>query len=359
MSRYRRSPGWAFRQGINHMAQGLSYRYDVACCKPSKIIFCLTLRCNLKCRMCGIWKSPKTKELSLEEWKEIILKLKEWLGPFRAQLAGGEIFIRDDIFDLVRFASKNDVLAGVVSNGTMLEGGKAEKLIDAGLGYFDVSLDGINPETHDYIRGCKGVHEKAVSVIRHVNALRKRKGNNLVMYVPAIVCGYNMNELVDLVHFVEKENLDAILFNPLGPACDADTRWWEKSDLWPKSGEINKLNRIIDKLISMKQHGAKIINSADQLKAMKAYFADPAFKKSNDCMVGMTNFLLSSDGNIHLCFKMPPIGKYSDSFAEVWTSKTAKNVRREIKRCPYECSPGNLPYRRNLFREIQRYLGFK
>lgn len=359
MSRYRRSIGWAFRQGINHIAQGISCRYDVPWCRPSKIIFCLTLRCNLRCKMCGIWKSPKTKELSLQEWKSVIIKLKEWLGPFRVQVAGGEIFIRDDIFDLVKFASENDVLAGVVSNGTLLDGERAERLIDAGLGYFDVSLDGINPETHDYIRGTTGVHEKALSVIRRVNELRKRKGSNLVMYAPVIVCGYNMNELIDVVHFVENENLDAVMFNPLGPACDADTKWWKKSDLWPKEGDLDKLYRIIDRLISMKMNGAKIINSVDQLHAMKAYFADPSSRSSNNCMVGMTNFLLSADGNIHLCFKMPPIGNYTDPFAYVWASKRAEEVRKRIKGCTYECSPGNLPYRRNLLQEMKRYLSFK
>lgn len=309
--------------------------------------------------MCGIWKGPKTRELSLEEWKKVIIKLKEWLGPFRVQLAGGEIFLRDDIFDLISFASKNDVLAGVVSNGTLLQGEQAERLIDAGLGYFDVSLDGINPETHDYIRGAKGVHEKALSVIRRVNELRKRKGSQLVMYTPAIVCGYNMDELIDLVRFVENEDLDAVMFNPLGPACDADTRWWEKSDLWPRRGDLSRLNGIIDRLIMMKIDGARIINSVDQLHAMKTYFADPLSRSADDCMVGVTNFLLSADGNIHLCFKMPPIGKYTDSFADVWSSKRTEQVRMQIKRCTYECSPGNLPYRRSLLQEIKRYLSFE
>lgn len=309
--------------------------------------------------MCGIWKSPKTNELSLQDWKDVIVKLKEWLGPFRVQLAGGELFIRDDIFDLVKFASENDVLAGIITNGTLLDEEGAKRLIDSGLGYFDVSLDGIRPETHDYIRGIKGVHEKAISTIRRMNGLRKASGSNLVMYVPVIVNAYNMDELVDLVYFVEREGLDAVMFNPLGPACDADSKWWEKSDLWPDTNSLSRLQSVIGRLIAMKNQGARIVNSIDQLIAMKEYFADPISSCNNNCMVGMINFLLSADGNIHLCFKMPPIGYHTDSFREVWKSIIADNVRQDIKRCTYECSPGNLPYRRNLLREIQRYLNFK
>ena len=29
-----------------------------------------------------------------------------------------------------------------------------------------------------------------------------------------------MNELVDIVKFVEREDLDGVIFNPLGPALD-------------------------------------------------------------------------------------------------------------------------------------------
>ena len=359
MSRYKRSLSWALKQGINHIAQGVSHRFDVSLCRPSKVIFCLTLRCNLKCKMCGIWRTEKVRELTLDQWKEVIVKLKKWLGPFRIQIAGGEIFIREDIFDLIRFASENGVLAGIVTNGTMLDRDRVERLIDAGLGYFDVSLDGVKPETHDYIRGYRGVHEKALSTIRITNELRKKKNSNMVMYVPAIICGHNMDELVDLVEFVDREGLDAVMFNPLGPACDSDTSWWERSDLWPRPNKLEKLGGIIDNLIAMKKGGAKIINSVDQLNEMKSYFNDPSLMRGGCCTVGVTNFLLSADGNIHFCFKMPPIGRHVDDFPKMWAGQRAREVRRQIKGCSYECTPGNLPYRRSLLKEIQRYLTFK
>jgi len=96
---------------------------------------------------------PKREELTTEEWKKVLLDLKDWLGPYRVQIAGGEIFLRDDIVELVHFASDHDILIGIVSNGTMIDQGMADRLMAAGLSYLDISIDGIHPETHDYIRG--------------------------------------------------------------------------------------------------------------------------------------------------------------------------------------------------------------
>jgi MoaA/NifB/PqqE/SkfB family radical SAM enzyme len=287
------------------------------------------------------------------------LNLKEWLGPFRVQIAGGEIFIRDDVVDLVRFASSNDVLIGIVTNGTLLDGELGERLIDAGLGFLDISLDGVNPQTHDNIRGVNGVYEKAMSSILNINHLRKKKNSNLVMYLSTIVMGYNMNELVDIVHLVEREHLDGVMLHPLGPPHDEGPNWWERSDLWPKAEELNKLYRIIDTLISMKEEGARIINSIDQFMEMKPYFRDPSAWRGTNCPVGVTNFLLSVDGNIHFCLKQPPIGKYTDPLDQVWASEAARKMRSEIKACSLECSPGNFAFRRSLFKEIRRYLKYK
>jgi MoaA/NifB/PqqE/SkfB family radical SAM enzyme len=359
MGRYKRSLPWAFNQFINYISQDFAYKSDAGFCKPSRIIFCLTLRCNIKCKQCGIWRSPKKKELSTEEWKMIMLALKNWLGPYRVQVAGGEIFIRDDIVELVRFAQNNNILIGMVSNGTMIDNEMAKSLVNAGLSYIDISIDGIRPETHDFIRGVKGVHEKATGAIHHLKNHAERENSSLSIIVATIIMGYNMDELIDIVEWTEKEGLNGVIFNPLGPACDSDSQWYEKSDLWPKKQDLEKLDGILDKLIEMKKSGAKILNTEDQFLAMKSYFRNPSIPRGNNCRVGVTNFLLSCDGEIHLCFHMPSIGNFREPLRNVWNSEKAKTARKMIKQCKYECSPGNFIYRRSLIKEIQRYLEYR
>ena len=359
MARYQRSLWWAFHQFINHLLQDLAYQYDAGCCLPQRIIFCLTLRCNIRCKQCGIWRTPNKKEITTEEWKKVIMELKHWLGSYRVQIAGGEIFLRDDIVELVKFASGNGVLMGIVSNGTMIHERMAEELVAAGLNYLDISIDAMNPDLHDYIRGVKGVYEKASRAIHYVKNFRDKAKSDLSIGLATVIMGPNMDELVDIVNWVQEEGLNCINLNPLGPACDSDPQWYSHSELWPKPKDLPKLDSILDQLIEMKKGGAAILNSEDQLLAMKTYFRNPSIVMGNHCMVGVTNFLLSCEGEIHACFHMPPIGNLEQSFKTVWKSETAKSVRQKIKSCHYECSPGNASYRRSVIKEIERYLQFK
>jgi MoaA/NifB/PqqE/SkfB family radical SAM enzyme len=359
MARYQRSLWWAFNQFTNRISQDVAYKFDAGYCLPQRIIFCLTLRCNIKCKQCGIWRTENKKELTAEQWKKIMLELREWLGSYRLQIAGGEIFIREDIIDLVQFASKNDILIGIVSNGTLIQEPIARRLVDSGLGYLDISIDGLSPEVHDYIRGVKGVHEKALQAIRHVKSFRDRAKSDLSIALATVVMGPNIGELVDLVKWVQSEGLNGISLNPLGPACDADAKWYDHSELWPKKEELAKLESIMDQLVDMKNNGAPIMNSSDQLIEMKNYFRNPCVPIGSNCMVGVTNFLISCDGEIHFCFRLPAIGNLDQPFRATWRSEKAGDVRRQIKACQRECSPGNFIYRRGIFKEIERYLQFK
>jgi MoaA/NifB/PqqE/SkfB family radical SAM enzyme len=359
MGRYQKSLIWAFNQFVNRLQQNRSYRHDSGNCKPSRIIFCLTLRCNIKCKQCGIWRSPKKKELSLDEWKKIILDLKKWLGPFRVQVAGGEIFLRNDIVELVEFAAVQDVLIGMVSNGTLIDDNIARDLVKAGLKYIDISIDGIKSETHDYIRGENGVYDKAMAAIRHLKRHKEEMQSDLSIIAATVIMGKNMDELLDIVKWSEKENIAGVMFNPLGPACDNDARWYDQSELWPKKDDLNRLDKVIDELIAMKRAGSRILNSEDQFLAMKEYFRNPAIIRSESCMVGVTNYLMSCDGDVHLCFHMPPIGNFRQSPEDVWNSEAAREVRGKIKHCEYECSPGNFIYMRSLLKDIQRYFSYR
>jgi MoaA/NifB/PqqE/SkfB family radical SAM enzyme len=361
MGRYYKSLFWAGDQFINRIFQDISYQLNAGYCKPSRIVCCLTVRCNLKCKQCAFWRSPKTKELTTEEWKQIILELRNWLGPYRMQIAGGEIFLRNDILDLIRFGHENGVLMGLVTNATLIDNELAKEIVESGLSYFDISLDGIRPETNDYIRGGKGVYEKVMATIQYIKQHRNKIENDLSVVIATVIMGNNMDELVDIVKFVEKENLDAVSFNPLGPPHDSggDLLWYKKSELWPQKNDLNKLDNVLDELILLKKKGARILNSVDQFIEMKAYFRNPSVPRNDNCIVGVTNWLMSCDGKIHQCFHLPSIGNYKEPSKMVWNSEKAKIVRKEIKNCTHECSPGNFVYKRSLIKEIQRYLQYR
>ena len=63
--------------------------------------FGVTHRCNLTCKMCGIWRYGNAKEeLSIAEVTEVAQRMKR-LGVVQVSLGGGEPFAREDLADLV------------------------------------------------------------------------------------------------------------------------------------------------------------------------------------------------------------------------------------------------------------------
>jgi MoaA/NifB/PqqE/SkfB family radical SAM enzyme len=355
MRKRNKSLKWAFNQLLNRSLQGISYKTDRGLSKPTRVIFCVTLRCNIKCKQCAIWRMPSTDELTADEWKKVISDLRSWLGPYRVQLAGGETFVRKDITDIIAHATKNDVLTGVVSNGTMITRELAKTIVDSGLGYIHISVDGVTAETHDYIRGIPGLHTKTMAALGYLEEANRGKGMSICM--ATIINRRNMHELTAIVRKAEDMGLDGVIFNPLGPTIDSDAEWFKKTDLW--FDDLGAVNGVLDELISMKKSGAKILNPPEQFEGMKAYFAKPTLLMREQCMVGITNLSITAEGNIHTCFKMPPLGNVRQTTPQaVWDSKEARELRKKIKCCDIHCSPGNFVYRRSLVSEAIRFLRY-
>jgi MoaA/NifB/PqqE/SkfB family radical SAM enzyme len=355
MRKRHKSLKWAFNQFINRSLQGIAYKTNRGISKPTRIIFCVTLRCNIKCQQCAIWRMPSTEELTAEEWKKVIYDLRKWLGPYRVQLAGGETFVRKDIIEIVRYATEHDVLTGIVSNGTMITRDLAKEIVDSGLGYIHISVDGIKPETHDEIRGIQGIHKKTMSALDYL--AEEGRDSGMSICIATVINRKNMHELVDLVNLAEEKGLSGVIFNPLGPTIDSDPEWYKKTDLWFE--DLDEIYKILDKLIEIKKNGGKILNPPEQFEEMKGYFKEPYLLMRDNCMVGLTNLSITAEGYIHTCFKMAPLGNVREiTPQEAWDSEKARELRKKIKECDIHCSPGNFVYRRSLLSEIKRYLNY-
>ncbi|MBU7028158.1 MAG: 4Fe-4S cluster-binding domain-containing protein, partial [Theionarchaea archaeon] len=74
---------------------------------PNSIVWDVTSRCNLKCKHCYVEaESQKTEEPSTEEAKAIIDQMKK-AKVFTLSFSGGEPLLRDDLFELLEYATKS------------------------------------------------------------------------------------------------------------------------------------------------------------------------------------------------------------------------------------------------------------
>ena len=73
--------------------------------KPHHAQWLVTRKCNYRCLGCNVWKEQDKNELSTEEIKKGLDILKK-IGIVELVLSGGDPLLRDDIGEIVEYASK-------------------------------------------------------------------------------------------------------------------------------------------------------------------------------------------------------------------------------------------------------------
>jgi len=131
------------------------------------IYFSLTGKCNLNCAFC--YASPScqnTREFSFNEIVEF-LRVFSINGGKGVQFTGGEIFLRDDILEILSRAVNFGLQVNIITNGTLLTE-KPINFIKNNRIDITVSIDGPQ-EIHDVFRGMSGAYKKTMDCISEFN----------------------------------------------------------------------------------------------------------------------------------------------------------------------------------------------
>ena len=119
--------------------------------RPYHAQWMLTRKCNFRCRGCNVWREQDTRELSTEDVKRGLRILRD-LGVVDLVLSGGNPLLREDIGEIIEYASRY-FMTTVYDNGSM-----AFKKMDAlrKADFVAISIDSLDPKKNDYVRGVKG-----------------------------------------------------------------------------------------------------------------------------------------------------------------------------------------------------------
>jgi radical SAM protein with 4Fe4S-binding SPASM domain len=135
---------------------------------PVRMDLALTFRCQNGCLHCYAGGPHETPEMSTEEWKKVLDRMKA-LGIFIATFTGGEPTLRDDVPNLIVHAQKLGIVTGLVTNGRKFKQMNfATTLEMAGLDFAQITIESKNPETHDQMTSSKGSWEETVEGIRNL-----------------------------------------------------------------------------------------------------------------------------------------------------------------------------------------------
>ncbi len=178
---------------------------------PFMVSYSITTKCNLKCKHCysSSVEQAAPDELSTEEALHLVDDLSRW-GIGLLIIDGGEPLCREDLLDIVKYASSKGIRTTIGSNGTLIDKAMAGRMQEAGIMAVAISLDGATAQTHDSFRGISGAFEqtgKGIEACRNASlpfqlnmVIRKDTLSQLEdMLRLAVEYGADAAELFDLV----------------------------------------------------------------------------------------------------------------------------------------------------------------
>lgn len=145
----------------NKSTSGDWLRYSDNIHKRPIVVWNITRRCNLKCIHCYSDSQNKeyAGELTTREAKRVIDDLADFNIPVLL-FSGGEPLLRNDLFELERYARRKGIRTVLSTNGTLIN----KNITD--FSYVGISLDGLN-SNNDKFRRTKGAFDMALRGIRN------------------------------------------------------------------------------------------------------------------------------------------------------------------------------------------------
>ncbi len=325
----------AWKHTRNAFAESMYLNTKKDVTRPVSVYGIVNEKCNYKCRYCEYWRLKEyVDELSIDEWKEALTSLKEFLGSYHIEFSGGEPFIKKGFVDLVEWCHEAGIKWGVTTNGSALTKKNVERVVAAHPFNINISMDSHDPEVHNYARGVEGSLEKITKYLRFLIEERNRVGQDFPIIIKPVVHKLNFRTLPAMVQWTKELGANVINFQPID-------RWTKETydELWIEKEDHEELGEIAAKLLDMKRAGEPIMNSELILKNWVKHFREePAPPETMPCRVGLRNYFIRTNGDVEVCWFYPPIGNVRDNSAqEIWHSYEAKQRRKETTACDRLC----------------------
>lgn len=330
---------------------------------PRWLLFGINNACNLHCKMCDVGLDDDRTAF----WANLIgahpqnmpearfYKALEQAQAFhprpRIGLVYTEPLLHPKVIDFVQAISDARMFSSITTNGYLLKR-RAEALVDAGLHWLNVSIDG-PAAVHNRIRGSRDSFERAFAGIQQVLAHRGRQHFPRIR-ISCTITDENHEHLVDLVRELQSLDIDQILISQLcfiteemaavHNASYGDLVPVTRSNLGimePASFDIAPLFKELQQLRIMKN--VVLTPAALSIDQLEQYYRNPMqFVGGRRCtdtfelmMVQTTGSVIPGPGR---CFDYKMGSIEEQSLTEIWNGSRIRTLRRTL-----QAAGGSLP----------------
>lgn len=287
----------------------------------------LTNRCNYRCRSCGVWREKReVNEISAEEVKEGLDALEK-LGVAEIVLSGGNPLLRDDIDEIMRYASQRFITT-IYDNGSM-----ATKKINVlrSADFVAISLDSLDEEKNDYMRGVKGAHRNAMDAIERLYA------EGVSVGVAPTISQLNLYEIEDFTRYFTDRGIP--VWYAVYSHDDAGSRLF---GIGKKNDELEiadkeAMVKLCDALRNMKRERNGVFITAKTLTALKQLFLTG--ERTWSCRALQNFLMVNPQGQVSGCHLYEPVARVTE-LPKLWNSPGCDALRAEYsacQKCTYVC----------------------
>ena len=285
-------------------------------------------KCNQKCIFCYAAGESLSggRELSTEEWKRAIDKLKR-AGVPMLTFTGGEPTQREDICQLINYSKW--FVTRLNTNGVLLTEKLCKELCDASLDSLQITLYSHNEEIHNSLVGSSHFSDTVEGIKNAVKA-----GLDVSINTP--LCKKNA-DYVETLKFISSLGVRFVTVSGLICTGMAENRHGE----YDLSGD-ELYNIVKDAKHYCNEHGMELDFTSpgliDEKKLEELNMNVPM------CGACLSNMAISPDGTVIPCQSwLSEDGRLgnilTDSFKDIWEKKECKNLRgmsdAQAKCCPF------------------------
>ena len=299
--------------------------------KLKHFIFELTQECNQNCVFCyNVWKHNNYPKgiLSIDEWKKIVLKLKEETKVNLISISGGEPLLYSNLFELIEFIRSQKIKINFLTNGSLIDEKTAERLTRYNISIFEIPLVSNNKNTHFKLKGTNDL-DKVVEGIANIQSF---DGKIITSFVAT---KHNINDLKETVEFGIALGSSGLMFNRINPGCKNQIKLMPTLDQLDNSLELlNNFSKEYEYPISCSIPIQPCLINIEKKYPKLSYGYCPSGNESS-------YYTIDSVGNVKICNHTPTIlgnifkGTFSEIIKNEFVDKFKQVLPNECVSCNY------------------------
>lgn len=292
---------------------------------PTDVSVITTYRCQMRCKMCDIWRHPtnKTKEITPKEL-EILPQLKF------ANVTGGEPFLRADLEDIIEVLYTKAPRIVISTSGYWVEKtiALAKRFPNIGV---RVSIEGLEA-TNNFLRGHDDGFERG---LRTLKTLREMGVKDIGF--GQTLSNHNAHDLLPLYELAKSMDLE------FATAAFHNSFYFHKDDnqISKKEELCANLGQLAERLLK-ENHPKAWFRAFFNLGLINYIQGNPRLLP---CEAGTVNFFIEPYGDVYPCngleerYWKQSMGniRNAKTFEEIWYSPEAAEVRAKVRTCPKNC----------------------